>query len=61
MQAYGIEWNAGDKSQVEATLCRNGGTLKHGGKVIGNGLEYHFKALIKELAPWFSWHIYSTS
>lgn len=59
MQAYGIEWNAGDKAQIEATLCRHGGRLKHGGKVIGNGLEYHFKALIKELAPWFAWHIYS--
>lgn len=59
MQAYGIEWNAGDKAQVEATLCRHGGRMKWGDKVIGNGLEYHFKALIKELAPWFSFNIYS--
>ena len=56
---YNTEWHPQMTPLMrEMIMVQNGGEWKksNGKDVVGNGLAFHFKALIKQIWPWVVWH-----
>ena len=56
---YNTEWHPQMTALTrEMIMVQNGGEWKksNGKGMVGNGLAFHFKALMKELWPWIRWH-----
>lgn len=57
-EIYGLDWNvATDPLWIEITMIQKGGRWKDSyGDMIGEGLEFHFKAALKLLWPFLVFH-----
>lgn len=60
VKKYGGTWNTGDPVKIEMACIRKGGAwIGPEGNIIGEGLEHHYRALIKLLWPHWDWHKWS--
>ena len=55
---YNLQWStASEPLYIEMEMIRHGGRWKKSkGEYAGEGLEFHFKKLMKLLWPWIVWH-----
>lgn len=58
MVKYNLHWGIGtDPCQLEVEMVKHGGRWKKkDGTMAGEGLEFHFKELMKRIWPWIKWH-----
>lgn len=58
IEKYNLKWAPGlDPLDIEMEMVRHGGRWKKkDGTMAGEGLPFHFKAMMKLLWPWIVWH-----
>ena len=58
VERYNLHWPAiMEEAKVEIEMIRHGGRWKkYNGEMAGEGMEFHFKRLMKLLWPWIAWH-----